>query len=181
MQPIIQQVLAEIRDADFKPGYTSPLMQTDYDVRQSARGVLFWEGKLAILHVKKWNYHKLPGGGIEDGENAETGFVREVKEETGCDCKILEPKNSPVIVEYRDEFKLLQISHLMAAEVVGKPEAVAFTQEEIEEGFELLWVPVSEVVALLSADKPTNYEGQFIKKRDLLIVNHLLTAAHLVS
>lgn len=39
---------------------------------------------LAIIHVKKGNYYKLPGGGIEADEHHHLAGVREAKEETGC-------------------------------------------------------------------------------------------------
>ncbi|MFA6004884.1 MAG: NUDIX domain-containing protein [Patescibacteria group bacterium] len=173
MSPTTQPVLTEIRDADFKTGYVSPLTINDYDVRRCARGPLVRDGKIALLYVSKWHYHKLPGGGIEDGEDIATGFNREILEETGCNCVVQsEEAKTPVIIEYRDEFKLCQINHLIAATVVGEPKKVAFTGDEIEEGFQLKWVPIAEAIPLLENDKPTNYEGLFIQKRDLAILKY---------
>ena len=81
-----------------------------YRIRRAARGVLVWGNKIALLNVTKYNYHKLPGGGIEEGESKEEAFKREILEETGANCEI---KNyAGVTIEYREEYKLLQISYV---------------------------------------------------------------------
>lgn len=36
-----------------------------------------------MVHAKKFNYYKFPGGGIEPGECHEEALVRETLEETG--------------------------------------------------------------------------------------------------
>lgn len=56
----------------------------------ATRTVLFdQDGQVAIINVKRHGYYKIPGGGVEDGENLEVAALREVKEEAGCDCKII--------------------------------------------------------------------------------------------
>lgn len=55
--------------------------------RPSVRGIIIKDGKVAMMHSLKYNYYKLPGGGIEDGENLEETLVREVKEESGLVVK----------------------------------------------------------------------------------------------
>ncbi len=62
--------------------------------RPSARAVIIKDGKIAMVHSKKYNYYKFPGGGIEPDECMEDALIREVSEETGL-CVI---KNS--IQEY---------------------------------------------------------------------------------
>lgn len=62
--------------------------------RPSARAIIIKAGKIAMVHSKKYNYYKFPGGGIEAAESIEDALIREVLEETGL-CVI---KNS--IQEY---------------------------------------------------------------------------------
>lgn len=62
--------------------------------RPSARAIIVKDGKIAMVHSKKYNYYKFPGGGIEAAESMEDALIREVLEETGL-CVI---KNS--IQEY---------------------------------------------------------------------------------
>lgn len=65
----------------------------NYDVngtvgkRPSVRGIIIKEGRLAMMHSLKYNYYKLPGGGIEEGESLEDTLVREVREESGLIVK----------------------------------------------------------------------------------------------
>ncbi len=43
-----------------------------FEIRRAARAVVFDHDKnLGILYVGKYNYHKLPGGGLEGDENIE--------------------------------------------------------------------------------------------------------------
>ena len=55
--------------------------------RPSVRGIIIRDGKIAMMHSLKYDYYKLPGGGIEEGESLEDTLVREVKEESGLVVK----------------------------------------------------------------------------------------------
>jgi len=172
MSKNIKYLIAELEDTAFDPSFVPPKNLDDYKIRRAARGILLNDTKMAVLFVSSANYHKLPGGGIESDETKEIAFTREVKEETGCDCKILDtiPQGS-VVLETRDKFKLFQISYIFFCKLVGKPGKPHLMPDEIAEGHDLKWIPVSEVVGLLEKDKPTTYEGKFIRARDLAVLN----------
>lgn len=51
--------------------------------RPSVRGIIRKDGKVAMVHSKKYDYYKFPGGGIEPGEEQCATLVREVREESG--------------------------------------------------------------------------------------------------
>ena len=124
-------IICDISDKTFNPSSTLNSLD-NYRVRKAARGILINKGKIALLNVNTKGYHKLPGGGIETGETNEEGFIREVLEETGCKCKIV--NQSAITIEYRDQFKLVQISYVFISEVVGEPGLQKIEKGKIDEG-----------------------------------------------
>ena len=136
--------------------------------RSSSRAVLFDENdRIPILYVSKCNYHKLPGGEIEKNESKQEALKREVMEEVGSEIKI--EGEIGKIIEYRSQFSLLQNSYCYYGKILtkGKPH---FESSEIDEGFVLTWKTLDEAIKQLQIDQPNNYEGSFIQKRDLLIL-----------
>ena len=160
-------LIREISDMDFDPKHQMSSLDK-YGIRRASRGILVNNGKIALLNVTRFNYHKLPGGGLEPNESIDVAFKRETLEETGCQCEILD--QSGIIIEWRDQFKLLQISYVLLAKVKGKIGQNKFEQGEIDEGFKLEWVTFEKIDEVLKNDNPTNYEGKFIKIRDKSIV-----------
>lgn len=142
--------------------------EVKYVVRKAARAVLFDGEKIALLFVSKHNYHKLPGGGAKLNENIKKALVREIMEETGCTAEIKD--NVGVIVEYRDNFEKIQFSYCFVAEVINNYREQFFTEKEKVQGFQLKWVSLDEAIKLIENDKPDNYEGKFIVKRDVVFL-----------
>lgn len=52
-------------------------------VRNSARSIIIAGSRIAMIHSLKYDYYKLPGGGIEDGEDPVAAMIRETREEAG--------------------------------------------------------------------------------------------------
>lgn len=137
-----------------------------YTLRKAARALLFNDAdEIAILHVAKHNYHKLPGGGIESGEDIPTALMREIKEETGAEAEIM--KEHGTIIEYKNSTHTLQISYCFIAKtkgVLGKPQ---FTELEKSEEFALQWHSIDDAINLIKHDTPEVYHGKYIVERDL--------------
>lgn len=75
------QILKVIRDTDFGPEIPEA---EEYLERTAARAIVFdSENKIALLNVTKLFYHKLPGGGVEEGEDLQEALKREAREERG--------------------------------------------------------------------------------------------------
>ena len=51
--------------------------------RNSARSIIIRNGKVAMIHSRKYDYYKFPGGGIENGEGPVEAMIRETREEAG--------------------------------------------------------------------------------------------------
>ena len=101
---------------------------------------------------------------------------REVLEETGCECEILD--QSGIIIEWRDQFKLLQISYIFLAKVLGEPGQSKLEQDEVDEGFKLVVGAYQEADEILRNGNPTNYEGKFIKIRDMSVAEFYRNKLH---
>ncbi len=140
--------------------------ETDkFEIRRAARAVVFDHDKnIGILYVGKYNYHKLPGGGLESDESIEEALKRECLEEIGCNIETFSELGE--IIEYRDKWSLEQHSYCYLANLVGEKGKPNFTQKEIDNGFEIKWVSLEDAIKLLENDKPEGYEGGFIQIRD---------------
>lgn len=139
-----------------------------YTIRKAARAVVFdKEGRIAILHASKKNYHKIAGGGIESGENIKVALAREIHEETGCTAVIKDEVG--IIIEYRDDVARLQISYCYIAYVKkhGEPH---FTKSEKDEGFNLEWLTIDEALKKFKKDDLSYYHAKFMSTRDSLFI-----------
>ena len=160
-------LISEIYEKDI--GYNYENIDIAYKLRKASRSIVFNDSqKIALLYVSKNNYHKLPGGGIEAGEDIETALNREVMEEAGVKINILGEIGT--IIEYKNKHKLLQISYCYYSEVKGDISEPSFTDAETNSGFQLRWVALDEAITILENDKPDNYLGKFIQVRDLLFL-----------
>ena len=159
------ELLKEISDKDI--GFEEKGVK--YKIRKSARAVLFDGDKIAILHVSKYGYHKLPGGGVKKEENLIDGLKREILEETGCTAEIKDEIG--LIIEYRDEFEQIQISYCYFAKVIHNHQEQNFTEKEKSHGFVLKWTDIDTAISFIKNSKPTDYMGKFVITRDLIFLN----------
>jgi len=163
------KLLKEIYQSDIG-GKNEPGLK--YELRKAARAVVFDnENNIALLHVKNDNYWKLPGGGIEEGEDIKLALEREVEEEVGVDIEI--GNEVGMTIEYRDYWKQLQISYCYRVKVVGEKRKVAFTDFEKECGFELHWMPFNEAIEKVKQGTPKENFGKFIQIRDSVFLGEI--------
>lgn len=153
------ELLKEIKDREF------PQDESLLELRKAARAVLFDEnGLVPLLFVSKYNYHKIPGGGIDMGENKLEALEREVLEEVGSRIKVIGEVGK--IIEFRSKWNFKQVSYCYLGQVILKGKS-NFTEKELSQGFKLMWLPLDEAILKIQNDKPENYEGHFIVEREL--------------
>jgi len=122
-----------------------------HSARPSVRGIIRKGDKLAMVHSRKYDYYKFPGGGIEGDEAHEATLIREVKEETGLTVL------PDTIKEYGFVLRLQKSDYL--ANTIFEQENFYYTCEvseetgkqklddyEAEEGFTLEFVTPEEAI-----------------------------------
>ncbi|MEC0240370.1 NUDIX domain-containing protein [Paenibacillus dokdonensis] len=161
------ELLAEL--SDFDAGDFRVALNNKYQLRRASRAVILNDfNQIALLFVSKNNYHKLPGGGIEQGENVTEALIREVLEEVGAEISV--HSEVGVIIEYRNKHEMMQLSYCFLARLEKIKEAPSYTEEEKSNGFALKWVDMEKALALLNDDRPKDYVGKLIRKRDYIFL-----------
>lgn len=118
--------IRKIVDEDF--GLTS----VEFDnprIRYGARGIVINnEGNIAVFNKQVKNEYKLPGGGIDAGEDPEEAFKREVLEETGCIIEVVDDLETIEEHKTLDNFK--QISYVFVGKVIEDTKQFDFTEKK---------------------------------------------------
>lgn len=162
-----------------------------YEKRNAVRCLIVNDGQICIVHVEKGmqdvcrglrfavtntpttgNYYKLAGGGIEpEDPNDAIACQREALEETGCEVDV-RPELIAHVTEYRGMLK--QESRAYICTVRRDTGKLKLTDSEASEGLVHLWCPVAEALQKMRDVVPSNELGEFIKKRDIFLVEAYL-------
>lgn len=158
------KLIKEIRDSD-TINEVIPNPKEKYSYRVAARTILINStGKIAILEIKKHGYHKLPGGGLEEGEDIKQTLKREIKEEIGAEIEIIGEVG--MIIEYKNKYNQKQTSYCYLAKIKNINVGTSLTKEEKEAGLTLRWVSIEDALKLFEEDSPKEYTARFIRLRD---------------
>lgn len=130
-------------------------------LRKAARAVLFdQDGRVAIMYFSKTGGYKLPGGGMDQGEEIESTLHREVLEETGYMIENIMPLG--IVEEDRYFCGMHQTSYCFVA-TVTEHAGMRPTNEEILRGMQLVWADsIDAAIALIEGGKTTDEEGSTI-------------------
>ena len=152
------------------PENVSEEMQAAYSLREAVRAVVLdQDGNVALLHARKTNYYKLPGGGIDDDVDKISALKRECLEEIGCEIEIL--NEIGLVNEWRKFCELRQISCCYIAQVSDTKGTPSFTESELAEGFEIIWVSYDEALLKLKGSTATQIVSKdYMVPRDTAIL-----------
>ncbi len=145
----------------------------EYSIRKAGRAIVYnSDNKMAILHATKYNFHKLLGGGVEEGEDIKTALERELLEEIGCNVEIVMDVGS--IIELKNEYGQKQTSYCYTAKVLKIGNSNLTEMEEQTLGIKVKWVSLNEAIKIFEEDSPEDYTAKFIRLRDLIFLKEVL-------
>jgi len=158
------------------PGF--PETGIDTITREAARIVLVDKnGMVPLIYSSKLDVYKIPGGGIEAWENIMTAISREAMEEVWCEIEIVweiwEIIEKRPAHGYSKWVNLIQRSYCYFGRIMSKSE-VQMSESEISRGFELVWIPVWEVLMKMSNSNTTSLKAQLVGNRDKYIFEEYL-------
>lgn len=113
-------------------------------MEKSCGAIIFNEGK--VLVVKQTSgFYGFPKGHVETGETEKETAIREIKEETGLDIKIISDKR------YTQSYIVKENVH---KDVVFFLASIKNNNEkrQVEEIEEILWIDINEVENILTYD-----------------------------
>ena len=111
---------------------------------EAAGGVVVQGGRIAVVHRPRYDDWTLPKGKLDPGETFEQAALREVVEETGLECRIVEELGS---TRYTDSKGRPKIVRYFRMEVDGGEFAV---NDEVDE---LRWLSPDEARAVLTYER----------------------------
>lgn len=115
--------------------------------RRAARGVVWREERLLLIHTDAGDY-KFPGGGVEPGETLEDALAREMREETGRET-LGAPRLWAVAHERRKgrTADILEMdSYYFLCQVGEEALPLRLDSYEQEEHFTPVWVTLKEAL-----------------------------------
>lgn len=156
---------SSVRVADSKDSLAQLAFVEGWDLRFASRCVITQSGRIALQHLESEDAIKIPGGGMHTGETFEAAVKRELIEEVGIGDCIL--RSLGVVIEYRKQWSMVQISYCFEAKLDPEFEAGTAT----EEGSSLIWADSArDAQELISNMKQDTYDKQFMAARDLQIL-----------
>ncbi len=125
---------------------------------RAAGGVVVSDGRIALIHRPKYDDWTLPKGKLDPGESWEEAALREVREEIGVPCRLLEELPS---VAYRDSRGRPKTVRYWRMEPAG--EAGELDGSEVDE---LRWVDPADALALLTYERDRDLLTAALTPRD---------------
>jgi len=151
--------------------YDNGLIKEDVkDIPQSiaCRGVIEKDGKYLVVNLAKYDITTFPGGGLEENETWEECCEREVLEETGIKCVVIE-KTIEVNEYFEDTAWKNVYFKCKFIEDTGKAN---YTEEEISLKMQTEWRSLAELLDTFENNMTLHEFGPNIHNREFLGLIH---------
>ena len=146
--------------------------------RIAARAIVIDGDELLLMYTKRYDDYSFPGGGVDKGEDIETGVIRELEEETGArEIEILSEYGVYEEIKpiWKKEYDFIHmISHFYICNTHRELGTNSLEEYEIKNGMEARWVNIYEAIAhnkKVIESQPENI-GLYID-RELYMLEHV--------
>ena len=151
-------------------------------VRPSVRGIIIREGRIAMVHSRKYDYYTFPGGGIDRDERMEDALIREIREETGLEV-IPESIREYGLVVRKEKGAIddlfIQENYYFLCDVSSRMLRQELGGYEIDEDYELSWMDPDAAVEANRTRPHGDLSGQewarHLFGRDEMLIGRLRT------
>jgi 8-oxo-dGTP pyrophosphatase MutT (NUDIX family) len=118
--------------------------------RFASRGVVLKDDKILLVHLKKTDEYKFPGGGVETDESLIESLRREMLEEAGVHLKEVVKELGYIDQIKTDKYDKNQIfcmrSHYYLVHIEDEVTDIQLSQSEQRLGFRPVWVSINEAI-----------------------------------
>lgn len=142
--------------------------------RKAARGIILDGENILMLYTARYHDYTLPGGGIDEGEDAIQGLIRELEEETGA-RNIRNISAFGMYEEYRPWYKpehdiMHMESYCYVCTIDAELGETQFEDYEINNGMKPVWLNIYDAIAhneetIANSDK----KGMSIERETFLL------------
>ena len=118
-------------------------------IRPSVRGIIIRNGRLAMVHSRKYDYFAFPGGGIDQGEKKEEALIREIREELGLEVIPGSIREYGLMIRKEKgaiDDLFIQENYYYLCDVSDRHLKQELGGYEVEEAYELCWTDPDEAL-----------------------------------
>jgi 8-oxo-dGTP diphosphatase len=136
--------------------------------REAVRAVVRDEaGGVYLMHAASHGYYKLPGGGVDPGEDRLVALDREIHEEMGGRIEVQGEVGHFIQFDEIDDFR--HDSYCYVARLMGKLGAPELTASEAEAGFEVArFDDIDAALAAVRSPHEAKYDYMTVRDATLL-------------